>query len=202
MKSNNLKTITSQLEELTLTGMSNSERGADRMQSGIEKEILELIPKLFRNKETVCLESLTREMEKQIQKRSIIKLEYNADISKVFREMKKLLTDKSDGHIALCLQTVAETFQVKIPTDLGLHMYFEVLNKYPNFIMSDVMRDVVANYKYARLPIPSEFVQKCEPIHKQHSSWYMSKLQIVCIYENHLVNGFPENKYLKEYNNG
>ena len=103
--------------------------------------------------------------------------------------MKKLLTDKSDGHIALCLQTVAETFQVKIPTDLGLHMYFEVLNKYPNFIMSDVMRDVVANYKYARLPIPSEFVQKCEPIHKQHSSWYISKLQIFCTYENHLVNG-------------
>jgi len=197
MKSYNSETITSQLGQLTLTGTSDSERGADSQQSGAESVVIKDLPKLFQNKEVANLEWLTREMEKLIQKRKVHEIAYKKDISKLLLEMKKMLTTKSDGHIALCLQTIAETFQVKIPTDLGLHMYFEVLNKYPQEVMTLVTKDVVATYKYARLPIPSEFVSKCEPIYLAHTKYYRNKLHTICTYEHYLANGFPDNKYLE-----
>ena len=198
MKSYNSETITSQLGQLTLTGTSDSERGADSPQSGAENVVLKKLPRLFQNNEVAYLEWLTSEMEKLIQKRKVHEIAYKKDILKLLLEMKKMLTTKSDGHIALCLQTIAETFQVKIPTDLGLHMYFEVLNKYPQEVMTLVTKDVVATYKYARLPIPSEFVSKCEPIYLAHTNYYRNKLHTICTYEHYLENGFPDNKYLEK----
>ena len=117
-KSYNSETITSQLDQLMLTGTSDLERGADSQQSGAENVVLKNLPRLFQNNEVAYLEWLTREMEKLIQKRKVHEIAYKKDISKLLLEMKKMLTTKSDGHIALCLQTIAETFQVKIPTDL------------------------------------------------------------------------------------
>ena len=178
MKSYNSETITSQLDQLTLTGTSDSERGVDSLQSGAENVLLKNLPRLFQNNEIAYLEWLTSEMEKLIQKRKVHEIAYKKNILKLLLEMKKMLTTKSDGHIALCLQTIAETFQVKIPTDLGLHMYFEVLNKYPQEVMTLVTKDVVATYKYARLPIPSEFVSKCEPIYLAHTNYYLSLIHI------------------------
>tara|TARA_Y100001973_G_C5170930_1_gene319032 strand:+ start:971 stop:1372 length:402 start_codon:yes stop_codon:yes gene_type:complete len=131
-------------------------------------------------------------------KRQITKLNYTKKIIDTLELLKLQLNKKQESFIAICIQTIAETFQVKIPTDIGIHMYIECLNKYPNFIMQDVTKSIAKEYKYPRLPIPSEFINRCEPLYREHYRWYMKKLNTLIQWEHHYVNGFKQNKYLEE----
>tara|TARA_A100001201_G_scaffold21220_1_gene23503 strand:+ start:1427 stop:1846 length:420 start_codon:yes stop_codon:yes gene_type:complete len=73
--------------------------------------------------------------------------------------------------VAVCLEKIASTFQVKVPDDLGLTVYFDMLCDYPKFIIDHCTYVLLAEYQYPRLPIPSEFIKICDPIYEEHKAW-------------------------------
>jgi len=73
--------------------------------------------------------------------------------------------------VAICLETIASTFQVKVPDDLGLTRYFDLLCKYPRFIIDHCTESIIKEYPYPRLPVPKDFIDRCEPMYVEHYDW-------------------------------
>ncbi len=73
--------------------------------------------------------------------------------------------------VAICLETIASTFQVKVPDDLGLTKYFEFLSKYPKFVIDYCSDAIIREYPYPRLPVPKDFIDRCEPMYLEHYNW-------------------------------
>ena len=75
--------------------------------------------------------------------------------------------------IAVSLETIASTFQVKVPDELGLTVYFDILKKYPSFIINRCTQHITKTYPYPRLPVPRDFVEYCEPLYETHKKWLL-----------------------------
>jgi len=70
--------------------------------------------------------------------------------------------------VAVCLERIAATFQVKVPDDIGLKEYFNILSVYPRFVIESCTSSLLVEYKYPRLPVPKDFVDRCEPMYQEH----------------------------------
>ena len=75
--------------------------------------------------------------------------------------------------IALSLETIASTFQCKVPDDFGLSQYFKILQQYPKFCIEQATTVLLTEYKYPRLPVPKDFIDICEPMYTEHSDWLL-----------------------------
>jgi len=54
---------------------------------------------------------------------------------------------------------------------IGLDQYFQILLKYPAFLLKDCIDDIIKTFPYPRLPIPKEFIDRLEPPYKFHLGW-------------------------------
>ena len=73
--------------------------------------------------------------------------------------------------VAVCLERIASTFQVKVPDEIGLMEYFDILLDYPKFILEHTTKKLILEYPYPRLPVPKDFIDRCEPMYKEHKDW-------------------------------
>ena len=73
--------------------------------------------------------------------------------------------------IAVCIETIASTFSIQVPNELGLQQYFSILGSYPAAFLKDCMNDIIRTFKYPRLPLPVEFVDRMETNYEYHKGW-------------------------------
>ena len=73
--------------------------------------------------------------------------------------------------IAIALETIASTFQCKVPDDFGLTQYFKILEQYPKFCIEQATEQLLTTYTYPRLPLPKDFIDICQPMYIEHRDW-------------------------------
>ena len=98
--------------------------------------------------------------------------------------------------IALSLETIASTFQCKVPDDFGLSQYFKILQQYPKFCIEQATTVLLTEYKYPRLPVPKDFIDICEPMYTEHSDWLLKTVNRFHKLEIYKQSGGYKNKYL------
>jgi len=52
-----------------------------------------------------------------------------------------------------------------------LTRYFDLLCKYPRFIIDHCTESIIKEYPYPRLPVPKDFIDRCEPMYVEHYDW-------------------------------
>ena len=93
------------------------------------------------------------------------------DAPNIINTMASLIKPCSRKDIAVILETIASTFSINIPNEIGLEQYFRILQKYPTALLKECMEDILIKYKYARLPLPVEFTDRLEAPYEYHLGW-------------------------------
>ena len=91
--------------------------------------------------------------------------------------------------IAVCIETIASTFSINIPNELGLEQYFRILIKYPTSMLQECTDDIIKTFKYARLPLPKEFIDRLEVNYEYHKGWLQSVTKTFYDLELYVQNG-------------
>lgn len=183
MKEKNLSTITLAMERLEQIGTQVLECGSDvalNTNSPMKaKGILQQVPERFRIEGVESLELRSQEIaDKLIIKSNDFVLDREIDESAmamidVFAQTMHKATHKG---IALTLERVASTFQVKVPDEFGLHTYFDILEVYPQFVLDYAAHSLLCSYSYPRLPLPKDFIEVCNPYYEVHQKWLIKTI--------------------------
>lgn len=183
MKEKNLSTITLAMERLEQIGTQVLECGSDVALNTNNpmkaKGILQQVPERFRIEGVESLELRSQEIaDKLIVKSNDFVLDREIDESAmamidVFAQTMHKATHKG---IALTLERVASTFQVKVPDEFGLHTYFDILEVYPQFVLDYAAHSLLCSYSYPRLPLPKDFIEVCNPYYEVHQKWLIKTI--------------------------
>lgn len=183
MKEKNLSTITLAMERLEQIGTQVLECGSDVALNTNNpmkaKGILQQVPERFRIEGVESLELRSQEIaDKLIIKSNDFVLDREIDESAmamidVFAQTMHKATHKG---IALTLERVASTFQVKVPDEFGLHTYFDILEVYPQFVLDYAAHSLLCSYSYPRLPLPKDFIEVCNPYYEVHQKWLIKTI--------------------------
>jgi hypothetical protein len=183
MNKKNLSTITLAMERLEQIGTQVLECGSDvalNTNSPMKaKGILQQVPERFRIEGVESLELRSQEIaDKLIAKSNDFVLNKEIDESAmamidVFAQTMHKATHKG---IALTLERVASTFQVKVPDEYGLHAYFDILEVYPQFVLDYAAHNLLCSYSYPRLPLPKDFIEICNPYYEVHKKWLIKTI--------------------------
>jgi hypothetical protein len=84
------------------------------------------------------------------------------DAPEIISRMAGYISPCTRKDVAVVLETIASTFSIQVPNEVGLEQYFRILLKYPAFLLKDCMEDIIKSYKYPRLPLPKEFVDRLD----------------------------------------
>ena len=91
--------------------------------------------------------------------------------------------------VAEGLEVIASTFQIQVPNEIGIEVYLSELTKYPLFVYKDAVKSILVEYKYPRLPLPREFVERCEPEYQAHKKWLESVVNVFISLERFIESG-------------
>ena len=100
--------------------------------------------------------------------------EFAPDILNIFSMYMKRCTRED---VAVCLERIAATFQIKVPDDTGLREYFDILSVYPSFVLEYCTDSLLVEYQYPRLPVPKDFIDRCEPYYQEHLKWLINTVR-------------------------
>ena len=179
MKKTSSLTTTSAMEVYQQIGKQLSETGLGVPMSTEEKEklegldMLQQVPLAFRIDGAEYLELRSQEIASQMGISNDFQLEKGIDgvaidmCQKFVVEMEPCKRED----VAMALEIIASTFQCKVPEDIGLTQYFNILEKYPTFIINECVNRLLVEYKYPRLPVPRDFIEICEPMYEEHKLW-------------------------------
>lgn len=182
MTKKNSLTIISALEVYQQIGMQLSETGSEEVMNTTNEMqrhrllMLQQVPIQFQKDGIEYLVLRRKEIQTLMGKSNDFQLENSADgiapdlLQQCVVDME-LCTNED---VAVCLERIASTFQVKVPDEIGLQEYFNILSNYPNFILVYATNNILAEYPYPRLPVPKDFVDRCEPMYKEHKDWLVS----------------------------
>jgi|TARA_R100000081_G_scaffold91312_1_gene68881 hypothetical protein len=204
MKQNNSETGLSLLEEYTRVGMRVSGSGAEKTiaKTTEEQDILQHLPMMFRTDSHLLLELRMREIRNQMGKTNDFPLSKGIDTAglDIIKNDEKIMQPCSRMDIASALEIISATFQISVPNDVGLNVYFEALEIYPTFVLQECTRRICHEYKYPRLPLPVEFVDRCEPLYKEHRDWLINVINALIELERFKESGgIKPSKYLLDY---
>lgn len=179
MKKKNSLTTTSAMEVFQQIGKQLSETGlgvpmSTRDQEELEnQDILKQIPLMFRIDGSVYLELRSQEIQQWMGVSNDFPLEKGIDGVAVDMCQKFVVQMEpcKREDIAIALETIASTFQCKVPDDFGLTQYFNLLEQYPRFCIEQATHDLLTKYTYPRLPLPKDFIDICEPMYIEHKEW-------------------------------
>jgi len=141
----------------------------------LEQDILLQVPEKFRIGGVEYIQLRSQEIENHLGIRN--DFQKNKSIDDTVNDF--LVTFSNDmmpcarEDIAVSLETIASTFQVKVPDELGLTIYFDILKVYPSFIINRCTQHITKTYPYPRLPVPKDFVEYCDPLYKSHKDWLL-----------------------------
>ena len=164
MKKRSSLTITSAMEVYQQIGKQLSETGlgvpmSTKDQEELEnQDILKLIPQMFRIEGSVFLELRSQEIQQWMGVSNEFPLEKGIDGVAVDMCQKYVVQMEpcKREDIALALETIASTFQCKVPDDFGLTQYFNLLEQYPRFCIEEATHQLLTTYTYPRLPLPKD----------------------------------------------
>jgi len=207
MRKKSSLTITSAMEVYQQIGKQLSETGLGVPMSTIDQEeqknqdTLKLIPLMFRIEGSVFLELRSQEIQKWMGVSNDFPLEKGIDGVAVDMCQKYVVQMEpcKREDIALALETIASTFQCKVPDDFGLTQYFNLLEEYPRFCIEQATHQLLSTYTYPRLPLPKDFIDICQPMYIEHKEWliktsrYFYQLEVF-----KKMGGKVKNKYLPD----
>jgi len=90
---------------------------------------------------------------------------------KIIQTMANKLQPCTRKDVAVCIETIASTFTINIPNELGLEQYFRILLKYPASMLTECTDDIIKTFKYPRLPLPKEFIDRLDTNFEYHKGW-------------------------------
>ena len=110
---------------------------------------------------------------RQAMRRSEKLVKNNIDTESIntIQTMANKLQPCNRKHIAICIETIASTFSINIPNELGLEQYFRILLKYPTSMLNECTDDIIRSFKYPRLPLPKEFIDRLDTNFEYHKGW-------------------------------
>lgn len=207
MRKKSSLTITSAMEVYQQIGKQLSETGLGVPMSTIDQEeqknqdTLKLIPLMFRIEGSVFLELRSQEIQKWMGVSNDFPLEKGIDGVAVDMCQKYVVQMEpcKREDIALALETIASTFQCKVPDDFGLTQYFNLLEEYPRFCIEQATHQLLSTYTYPRLPLPKDFIDICQPMYIEHKEWLIKTSR--CFYQLEVfkkMGGKVKNKYLPD----
>jgi len=204
MKHDNSEIGSSLLEEYTQVGMHVSGSGVEKTiaRTTEEQDILQRLPMMFRTDSHLLLELRKQEIQNQMGKSSDFQLSKGIDSAglDVIKNDRKVMMPCNRMDIASALEVISSTFQISVPNDVGLNVYFEALEVYPTFVLQECTRSICHEYKYPRLPLPVEFVNRCDPLYLEHKEWLMSVINSMIALEKFKESGgIKPSKYLIDY---
>lgn len=179
MRKKNSLTTTSAVEVYQQIGTQLLETGSDElMNTKDEKEqtkahMLLQVPPQFRIDGLEYLVLRSKEIQTLMGRSNDFQKENSADdiapdlLLTCSSHMK--LCRRED--VAVCLERIASTFQVKVPDQIGLQEYFDILSPYPKFVLEYCTDSILIEYAYPRLPVPKDFIDRCEPYYQEHYKW-------------------------------
>lgn len=180
MKKINSLTTTSVMEACQQIGKQLSVTGSDELMNieskkKLEQDILQQVPEKFRIGGIESLQLRSQEIENHLGIRNDFQINKAIDdtVADFLITLNSEMEPCSREDIAISLETIASTFQVKVPDELGLTVYFDILEMYPKFIINRCTRHITKTYPYPRLPVPKDFVEYCDPIYKTHKDWLL-----------------------------
>jgi len=171
--------ITPQMEALKKTGMLVSETGSEEVSSSetleekLKRVTLSTIPQAFKKDANESLMLRVYEIRYKMGREDSFPIEkkIDKDVPNLINQMAIKITPCTRQDVAVALETIASTFCINIPDKVGLDQYFQILLKYPAFLLRDCIDDIIKTFPYPRLPIPKEFVDRLEPPYKFHLGW-------------------------------
>ena len=178
MNRKNLSTITLAMERLEQIGTQVLECGLDVALNTNNptkvKGILQQVPERFRIEGVESLELRSQEIAEYLHLKSrdfVIDKDIYDSAMTMIDVFAQTMHKASHKGIALTLERVASTFQVKVPDEFGLHTYFDILEVYPQFVLDYSAHTLLCTYTYPRLPLPKDFIDICNPYYEQHKKW-------------------------------
>jgi len=204
MKRDNSETGSSLLEKYTRVGMRVSGSGAEKTiaRTTEEQDILQHLPMMFRTDSHLLLELRMREIQNKMGTTSDFQLSKGIDTAglDIIEQAQAMLEPCTRMDIASALEVISSTFQISVPNDTGLNVYFECLEKYPKFVVVECAKRICHEYKYPRLPLPVEFIERCDPLFNEHKKWLMNIINAFIQLERFKESGgFKPSKYLLDY---
>jgi hypothetical protein len=183
MNKKNLSTITLAMERLEQIGTQVLECGSDvalNTNSPMKaKGILQQVPERFRIEGVESLELRSQEIQDKLIAKSndfVSNKEIDESAMAMIDVFAQTMSKATHKGIALTLERVASTFQVKVPDDFGLHTYFDILEVYPQFVLDYAAHNLLCSYKYPRLPLPKDFIDICNPYYDTHKKWLIKTI--------------------------
>ena len=128
---------------------------------------------------------------RQAMRRSEKLVKNNIDTESIntIQTMANKLQPCNRKHIAICIETIASTFSINIPNELGLEQYFRILLKYPASMLTECTDDIIKTFKYPRLPLPKEFIDRLDTNYEYHKGWLQNITKTFYDLEMYVQNG-------------
>jgi len=117
------------------------------------------------------------------------KIDVDTEAINIIQSMAKKLQPCNRKHIAVCIETIASTFSINIPNELGLEQYFRILLKYPASMLNECTDDIIKTFKYPRLPLPKEFIDRLDTNFEYHKGWLQNITKTFYDLEIYVQNG-------------
>lgn len=119
----------------------------------------------------------------------LVKNDIDTEAINIIQTMATKLQPCSRKDIAVCIETIASTFSINIPNELGLEQYFRILLKYPRSMLQECTDDIIKTFKYPRLPLPKEFIDRLETNFEYHKGWLQNITKTFYDLELYVQNG-------------
>ena len=165
--------------------------------------ILQRLPKMFQTESHVLLELRKEEINKVMGKSYQFQTKKGIDEAglDVLNSAVKIMQPCTRMDVAEGLEVIASTFQIQVPNEIGIEVYLSELTKYPLFVLRDAVKSILIEYKYPRLPLPIEFVERCEPEYKAHQEWLESVVNAFINLQSFIESGaeVKPSKYVVDY---
>ena len=119
----------------------------------------------------------------------LAKNDIDTEAISIIQTMAKKLQPCNRKQVAVCIETIASTFTINIPNELGLEQYFRILLKYPASMLTECTDDIIKTFKYPRLPLPKEFIDRLDTNFEYHKGWLQNITKTFYDLELYVQNG-------------
>ena len=196
MKKNNSLITTKVMESLKQTGMLVLETGLEdqsnlvTIEDKLKHSTVHMIPNLFKKDAKESMMLRVWEIRQAMRKSErLVKNDIDTEAINIIQTMATKLQPCSRKDIAVCIETIASTFSINIPNELGLEQYFRILLKYPRSMLQECTDDIIKTFKYPRLPLPKEFIDRLETNFEYHKGWLQNITKTFYDLELYVQNG-------------
>jgi hypothetical protein len=110
--------------------------------------------------------------------------EVDQEILDIIPNLKEKIKLATSNDVAVVIETIASTFSIAVPNPLGLAQYFKILEAYPLVFLNECMDKLIREFKYPRLPLPKEFVDRMDGEYSYHTSWLQRLCDSINIVDN------------------